>query len=384
MFAPSVLGSLKYRGNLRQPIVAAGAIGFVLSLLCLAVGTASSIAATAPWPGGPTITIQPPTIRGDRPEPGEREPYQREEPSRPTQPYTPREPSNLERAEALFDQGNEFYRAKNYDQAIAAYNAAFALAPKERGSFGAYSDPFTRKIVGNWYSALALRELGVGDYAEAIKWIEQALRAQPPWTLIDAPIYAKRKRWLEEIEGEIAKTREQIKNQCAEQSNADILENRLCRCLMHGNDPACNCQRNPNHRACLKVDPCHGSGAKLWKSLPATMRGIAIENGLAATEYKEWRHVGALQGGTFPYFDFYRGNTLLSLKSVNTTGSTWRGRMQSHIRDLARTGFTVGTSGAPAINVLDIRVQPGGFEAAKSLIEYGQQLGLKVVVKECG
>jgi filamentous hemagglutinin len=111
---------------------------------------------------------------------------------------------------------------------------------------------------------------------------------------------------------------------------------------------------------------------------------LAIENGLAATEYRNWERVGALQGGKFPWFDFRLGNTLVSLKSVDTAGSTWPKRMKKHIRELARTGFTIGTSDKLAKNVLDIRVQPGGFNAAKELIDYGREYNVTVILKECG
>ncbi|MEC6746876.1 hypothetical protein THH46_24040 [Pseudomonas sp. NA13] len=54
--------------------------------------------------------------------------------------------------------------------------------------------------------------------------------------------------------------------------------------------------------------------------------------------------------------------------------------MQDHIIDLGTNGAKV--NGVPANMVLDLRVQPGGSAAAKSLIEFGREYNVKVVVKE--
>ena len=118
----------------------------------------------------------------------------------------------------------------------------------------------------------------------------------------------------------------------------------------------------------------------IWKLIP-TDRGIAIEAALAKTEYKDWFNVGKkLNNGYFPLVDFQKGNTLVSLKSANTAGSTWMRRMTSHIDALANRGGTV--NGRKANMVLDLRVQPGGANDAASLVQYGRQQGINVVVKE--
>lgn len=116
------------------------------------------------------------------------------------------------------------------------------------------------------------------------------------------------------------------------------------------------------------------------RRLGATARGTTIENRLAATEYSGWFRAGQLDNGTFPLIDFQKGNKLVSLKTVDTTGSTWLGRMQGHIDDSATSGATVNSN--PANMILDIRVQPGGAGAAQQLIGYGQRQGVTVVVKE--
>ena len=130
--------------------------------------------------------------------------------------------------------------------------------------------------------------------------------------------------------------------------------------------------------ACAVV-PNTGS---VWNLSP-TARGNAIESGLANTEYSSangWYQVGAENNGYFPLVDFQQGNTLVSLKTVDTGGSTWMGRMESHIDDLANNGATV--NGQPANMVLDVRVPPGGAQEAAPLIQYGQQQGVNVIVKE--
>ncbi|EIC30148.1 RHS repeat-associated core domain-containing protein [Methylomicrobium album] len=110
----------------------------------------------------------------------------------------------------------------------------------------------------------------------------------------------------------------------------------------------------------------------VWGLKPLA-RGQAIENSLASTEYKDWFRIGQLNNGKFPLVDFQLENNLVSLKTVNTNGSSWLGNMQSHIDDLAARGAAV--DGVPANMILDLRVQPGGSNAAQSLIGYGQSQG---------
>jgi len=118
----------------------------------------------------------------------------------------------------------------------------------------------------------------------------------------------------------------------------------------------------------------------VWK-LDDRARGIQIERHLTATEYKDWWNIGAEHGGFFPLIDFQKDLTVVSLKSVNTTGGTWLGRMQDHIAEFARRRPRI--NGVPAQNaVLDLRVQPGGLNDAASLIEFGRQRGITVIIKE--
>ena len=70
---------------------------------------------------------------------------------------------------------------------------------------------------------------------------------------------------------------------------------------------------------------------------------------------------------------------LVSLKTVDTTGTSWMERMQSHIDLLGSGSATI--DGIPANMFLDLRVQPGGLFDAQPLIQYGLDNGVTVSVK---
>jgi len=109
-------------------------------------------------------------------------------------------------------------------------------------------------------------------------------------------------------------------------------------------------------------------------------RGIRIEDQMAQADYKDWFRVGTLDGGKFPLVDFQKGQTLVSVKTANTSGTGWLRAMHEHIRDLGTRGATI--NGQPANMVLDLRVQPGGTAAAQPLVDLGRRLGVRVIVKE--
>jgi len=117
----------------------------------------------------------------------------------------------------------------------------------------------------------------------------------------------------------------------------------------------------------------------VWKETPID-RGNMIEGYLASTEYKDWFNVGQLNNGKYPLVDFQKGNNLVSLKTVDTTGNTWLQRMKKHIVDLSSRGATV--DGIKANMMLDLRVQPGGSGPARSLIKFAKPLDVTVVIKE--
>nr|WP_242504342.1 RHS repeat-associated core domain-containing protein [Promicromonospora panici] len=120
----------------------------------------------------------------------------------------------------------------------------------------------------------------------------------------------------------------------------------------------------------------------VW-GLSPTLRGQAIEDAVAATDYADWFRVGSLHNGYFPLVDFQRGTSLVSLKSVDSSSASGLARMQKHIDDLAaaqRGNATV--SGSPAQIGLDIRTNSGGSDALSSLIGYGQSQGVNVMIRE--
>jgi filamentous hemagglutinin len=119
----------------------------------------------------------------------------------------------------------------------------------------------------------------------------------------------------------------------------------------------------------------------VW-SLNPFKRGRAIEDAVTKQyQAQGWLALDDLtRAKNWPLVDFQRGNTLVSLKSVNTGGKTWMTRMEAHIEDLGTRGATVG--GNPANMVLDLRVQPGGSAAAQSLVDYGTQYGVTVRILE--
>ena len=121
------------------------------------------------------------------------------------------------------------------------------------------------------------------------------------------------------------------------------------------------------------------TSGSVW-SKAATQRGIDIENTLAKTDYKDWFNIGKKNNGYFPLVDFQKGDNLVSLKTVDTTGKTWLKRMQDHIDDLGTRGATV--DGQQANMILDLRVQPGGSSTAQSLIQYGRENNVTVILKE--
>lgn len=117
----------------------------------------------------------------------------------------------------------------------------------------------------------------------------------------------------------------------------------------------------------------------VW-SVDDRLRGVLVETHLAGTEYKDWYNIGASMGGKFPLIDFQKSTVVVSLKTVDTAGRTWYGRMMEHIEDLAARSILV--DGVPATKILDIRVPPGGRLAAEPLIAEGRRLGITVLVQE--
>lgn len=108
-----------------------------------------------------------------------------------------------------------------------------------------------------------------------------------------------------------------------------------------------------------------------------------IESFVAKNDYSDTNglyKVDREKKGFFPLVDFQKGQNLVNLKTVDTTGSTWLSCMEDHIGDLGRNGATV--SGKPANMILDLWVQSGGATDASQLIRFGRAINIAVVVKE--
>ncbi len=122
----------------------------------------------------------------------------------------------------------------------------------------------------------------------------------------------------------------------------------------------------------------------LW-SLDPKLRGDLVEDYLAKTEYADWYNVGNSKGGYFDLVDFQLGNSLVSLKTADTTAASWARQgmreMYAHIRDLGTRRAKV--DGRPAQMSLDIRTPPSGMSPrdAQALRSYGSQFGVQVNIK---
>jgi len=131
-------------------------------------------------------------------------------------------------------------------------------------------------------------------------------------------------------------------------------------------------------------------GKEVW-SLDPLVRGRKIESYLTVTDYKDWQRADdfinpgtgkPFKSNNFPLIDFQLNDKVVSLKTVDTNGKSWDTRIQKHIDDLYKVDITVGN--IPARKYLDVRVQPGGYDQAKHLIEYGKAKNIPVYVKEFG
>jgi len=57
---------------------------------------------------------------------------------------------------------------------------------------------------------------------------------------------------------------------------------------------------------------------------------------------------------------------VVSLKTVDTNGSTWQERMAQHASEFDKPNKVLVDGQKPSVKILDIRVQPGGFSEAQS------------------
>jgi hypothetical protein len=119
----------------------------------------------------------------------------------------------------------------------------------------------------------------------------------------------------------------------------------------------------------------------VWKLFP-WLRGNLIEGHLAATEYSTWKHVGALNNGFYPLFDFQKGLAHVSLKTTNIKSLTWLTRAEKHIEQLESVAKVMPGETI----ILDLRIAPGGLKQAAQdiakLVEYGKKRSILIKVTE--
>ena len=128
--------------------------------------------------------------------------------------------------------------------------------------------------------------------------------------------------------------------------------------------------------------------ASLWKLKP-TIRGLLIEMELARTEYNltstGWYHIGAEMNGYFPVIDFWKGNNVVSLKTIDPrlySGNGVTNKLLDYIEDLKTVILVDGQRIANANKKLDIRV-PVGTKSKINLQELmAEAEGIIIEVKE--
>lgn len=111
-------------------------------------------------------------------------------------------------------------------------------------------------------------------------------------------------------------------------------------------------------------------------------RGKAIEKFLAQTDYSDWKYLDEATGGFFPLVDFRKGDTLVSLKTLDTQAKTLSRRIRELTKHVGNLGSGVTVAGRKANIVLDVRISdacPGCFQ---ELLEKASEVGVEVIVKK--
>ncbi len=125
----------------------------------------------------------------------------------------------------------------------------------------------------------------------------------------------------------------------------------------------------------------------VW-SLHPFIRGKTIEQYLAATEYNTWYYIGNEFNGYYPVIDFHDGNSVVSLKTLDPTSSSYTSEkvfniIEGYAEKLADFDVYHGTILCDD-RILDIRVPTG----TKSMIdmsriqELADDLGITIKIEE--
>ena len=127
-------------------------------------------------------------------------------------------------------------------------------------------------------------------------------------------------------------------------------------------------------------------------------RGRAIQYDLSQSDYKDFTDTDSpgflvydratdrflpAPAQNFPLIDYFNDTTAVSLKTIDTRGTSWYGSITAHIRDLAHRDMKINGIEIPKANrVIDIRVQPGGLVDTGWVESYAISEGITIIIKE--
>ena len=128
--------------------------------------------------------------------------------------------------------------------------------------------------------------------------------------------------------------------------------------------------------------------ASLWNLKP-TIRGLLAEAELARTEYNlattGWYHIGAENNGYFPVIDFWKGNDVVSLKTIDPrlyTGNEATEKLLDYLEALQGPILIDGQTLSNINQTLDIRVPSGTATFINKTYLEGLANGVNITIKE--
>jgi hypothetical protein len=163
-------------------------------------------------PGGPCISVTPPSIGRDRP-------YR--EPRNSGGSYSaPAGPSRADLARGFLSSGNDYYRQQNWQAALQAYSNGLELVGDSE---------LRRSLLANWYSVQALIAERRGNLKQAAAYMRKAIDTPTVWDLLfdDDSSHQQRKGWLKNLEEQIAKRGEETQ-ECSWTGRRVPPENGVC------------------------------------------------------------------------------------------------------------------------------------------------------------
>ena len=178
-------------------------VRFLLATLVVASVLVVERAQAACMPGGPCITVTPPSIGRDRPY---REPREHGGGGGGGGGHSQSVgPSNTDIARGNLTTGNAYYREHNWQKALEQYDAGLRLAG---------ASALRRALEANWYAVRAIMAREAGNLRQAALDMEKEIDVPTWWDILtaDDDSHQQRKAWLrnikKEIEGEGPETQE--------------------------------------------------------------------------------------------------------------------------------------------------------------------------------